>query len=153
LTAEQVESLLRDDPMTPAFGAAGYEPLAYLRIIQDRAEAALPHLVLLPKPVEKQVYQRKRPADRTPLDEAWLSLSLLKKIARVDAVATAVLRERLSTDVSLSINGLHDDFRIIVKFSGLAVEQIPTAIQLIQDRLHAEVHPDLVVIEQTEEPS
>ena len=48
LTAEQVESLLRDDPMTPAFGEQGLAPLAFLRVIQDRAEAELPNLVLLP---------------------------------------------------------------------------------------------------------
>jgi hypothetical protein len=35
----------------------------------------------------------------------------------------------------------------VVKLTGLAPEQVPTALQLIQDALHTEVHPDLVVEE------
>ena len=80
-----------------------------------------------------------------------MKLSYLKKIGRVDSIATQVLSERLSSDAKLSIEKLNDDFFIVVKFSGLAVEQIPTAIQLIQDRLRADVHPDLTVTEQTSE--
>jgi NifU-like protein involved in Fe-S cluster formation len=147
LTAEQVESLLRDDPMTPAFGELGLAPLAFLRVIQDRAEAELPNLVLLPKPVEKKSYQRKRQADWSPADEAWFKLSLLKKIAAVDKITANVLRERLNAEAKLSIEGLHDDFRIVVKLLGLSPEQNPTAIQLIQDALKTQIHPDISVEE------
>lgn len=147
LTAEQVEALLRDDPMTPAFGDPGLKQLAFLRDLQDRAEALLPTITLLPKPVERQVYQRKREADQSEADKAWFKLSLLKKIARVDSVSSRVLSERLHVDAKLSIEGLHDDFRIVVKLTGLAPEQVPTALQLIQDALRTEVHPDLVVEE------
>jgi NifU-like protein involved in Fe-S cluster formation len=147
LTAEQLEALLRDDPLTPAFGDVGLKPLAFLRELQDRAEALLPTVVLLPKPVERQVYQRKREADQSDADKAWFKLSLLKKIARVDGIASRVLGERLHANAKLSIEGLHDDFRIVVKLSGLAQEQVPTALQLIQDALRTEVHPDLLVEE------
>jgi NifU-like protein involved in Fe-S cluster formation len=147
LTAEQIEALLRDDPQTPAFGEQGLKPLAFLRDLQDRAEAELPNVVLLPKPVERQGYQRKREADQSEADKAWFRLSLLKKIAKVDSVATRVLRDRLHPEAKLSIEGLHDDFRIVVKLAGLAPEQVPTALQLIQDALKTEVHPDLTVEE------
>ena len=147
LTAEQIEAVLRDDPQTPAFGDQGLKPLAFLRELQDRAEALLPTIVLLPKPVERQVYQRKREADQSDADKAWFKLSFLKKIARVDGIASRVLGERLHSDARLSIEGLHDDFRIVVKLAGLAPEQVPTALQLIQDALRTEIHPDLVVEE------
>ncbi len=147
LSAEQVEALLRDDPLTPAFGDQGLQPLTFLRELQDLAEAELPNVVLLPKPVEKKSYQRKREADQSDADKAWFKLSLLKKIAKVDSVAARVLRDRLHGDAKLSIEGLHDDFRIVVKLAGLAPEQIPTALQLIQDALKTEVHPDLLVEE------
>lgn len=153
LTAEQIEALLRDDPQTPAFGDQGLKPLAFLRDLQDRAEALLPTVVLLPKPVEKQSYQRKREADWSEADRTWFKLSLLKKIARVDAIATRVLRDRLHAEAKLSIEGLHDDFRIVVKVTGLTPEQVPTALQLIQDALHTEVHPDLLVEEHSEAKS
>ena len=149
LTAEQIEALLRDDPLTPAFAEQGLKPLGFLRELQDRAEALLPTLVLLPKPVERQVYQRKREADQSEADKAWFKISLLKKIARVDGVASRVLGERLHNDAKLSIEGLHDDFRIVVRLAGLAPEQVPTALQLILDALRTEVHPDLTVEEQT----
>lgn len=151
LTAEQIEALLRDDPTTAAFGELGLTPLAFVRELQDRAEAELPNLVLLPKPVEKKSYQRKREADQSDTDKAWFKLSLLKKIAKVDGISSRVLRDRLHGDAKLSIEGLHDDFRIVVKLAGLAPEQIPTALQLIQDALKTEVHPDLLVEEFTDE--
>ena len=149
VTAEQIEALLRDDPLTPAFAEQGLKPLAFLRELQDRAEAELPNLVLLPKPVEKKSYQRKREADQSDADKAWFKLSLLKKIGKVDAIASRVLRDRLHGEAKLSIEGLHDDFRMVVKITGLSPEQIPTAIQLIQDALKTEVHGDLTVEELT----
>ncbi|MBA3700373.1 MAG: iron-sulfur cluster assembly scaffold protein [Planctomycetes bacterium] len=147
LTAEQIEALLRDDPVTPAFAELGLKPLAFLRDLQDRAEATLPTVVLLPKPVERQSYQQKREADWSDVDRVWFQLKLLKKIAKVDSIASRVLRDRLHGDAKLSIEGLHDDFRIVVKLTGLAPEQVPTALQLIQDALRTEVHPNLVVEE------
>lgn len=144
LTAEQVESVLRDDPATPAFGAHGLEPLAFLRDLQERALAALPQVQLLPKPDEKPVYQRKRKQDWSDADTRWFNLSLLRKISRVDAVAARVLQERLGQG-SYTIEGLHDDFRVVVIFTGLATEQIPTVSQFIQDALRGEVHDQLVV--------
>ena len=54
--------------------------------------AELPRVHLLPRPEEKPVYQRKRRQDWTPEDERWFGLSLLRKIARIDAVAGEVLR-------------------------------------------------------------
>ena len=148
LSAADVEAKLRDDPATPAFGAMGLKPLSFIRDLQRRAAAVLPTVVLLPKPVEKQVYKRKRELDWSAADKTWFALSLLKKIGRVDSISGRVLRDRLHGEAKLSIEGLHDDFRIMVKLTGLAPEQVPTALQLIQDALKTEVHPDLSVVEQ-----
>lgn len=144
LTAEQVESVLRDDPATPAFAERGLEPLGFLRDLQERALAELPRLVLLPQPEERQVYQRKRKQDWNEADARWFNLSLLRKISRVDGVAARVLQERLGRG-SYTIEGLHDDFRVVVIFSGLAAEEVPTVAQFIQDALRGEVHDHLVV--------
>jgi NifU-like protein involved in Fe-S cluster formation len=144
LRAEQVESLLRDDPATPAFGAQGIAPLAFVRELQDKALVALPDVKLLPKPEEKVAYQRKRKQDWTPEDERWFPLSLLRKISRIDGVAGRVLRERLGS-ATVAIDGLHDDFRVVMTFKGLEAEQVPTAAQLVQDALRGEVHSQLVV--------
>lgn len=144
LTAEQVEALLRDDPATPAFADQGLEPLAFIRDLQERALAELPGLQLLPKPEERQVYQRKRKQDWNDADTRWFNLSLLRKISRVDAVAARVLQERLGRG-TYTIEGLHDDFRVVVIFAGLATEEIPTVAQFIQDALRGEVHDQLVV--------
>jgi NifU-like protein involved in Fe-S cluster formation len=144
LGLDQIEAVLRDDPATPAF-ADGLAPLAFVRELQERAERALPGVTLLPRPVEKVAYQRKRQADWTPQDEAWFKLSLLKKLAKVDAVAGRVLRERLGAQASQVVEGLHDDFRVVLGFTGLTPEQIPTAVQLIQDALHGELHPLITV--------
>lgn len=150
LSAEQIESLLRDDPTTSAFGELGLTPFAFLESIQSKALAELPHLRLLPKPEEKFVYQRKRKLDWSAEDERWFELKLLKKIARIDTVVARVLHERLGHG-SYTIEGLHDDFRIVIIFSGLATEQIPTVAQLIQDALHSEIHSHLVVEGKVEE--
>jgi NifU-like protein involved in Fe-S cluster formation len=145
LEAAAVEAVLRDDGAVPAFATQGLKPLAFLREIQAQALMALPQVRLLPKPEEKQAYQRKRKMDWTAEDERWFGLSLLRKIARVDAVAGRVVRERLGNQGSIAIEGLHDDFRVVMLFSGLAAEQVPTAVQIIQDALRGEIHGQLVV--------
>jgi NifU-like protein involved in Fe-S cluster formation len=144
LSAEQIESLLRDDPLTPAFPDPP-AAMAFVRELQDRAERELPAVVLLPKPAEQVAYQRKRQADWTAEDQAWFKLGLLAKIAKVDAIAGRVLRERLGHDVAHAIEGLHDDFRVVIRFPGLAAEQVPTAEQFIQDALRGELHSQLLV--------
>jgi NifU-like protein involved in Fe-S cluster formation len=138
LLADQVESLLRDDPLTPACNPAD---ITFIHDLQQRALAELPSVQLLPKPVEKVSYQRKRKQDWTSLDEAWLPLSLLKKIGTVDSLIQAAL----PPGASLSIDGLHDDFRIIATFAGLAPEQIPTLCQQLTDLLRGRIHPDIRV--------
>lgn len=144
LELAQVEMVLRDQSTQPAFGALGLEPLDFLRDLQARALAELPQVKLLEKPEEKQVYQRKRKQDWTPEDERWFGLGLLRKIARIDAVAGGVLRQRLA-QASFTIEGLHDDFRVVMVFAGMAAEQMPTATQFIQDALHDQIHHHLAV--------
>lgn len=144
LSAEQVESLLRDDPATAAF-PDGSTALAFLRELQDLAEAEVPKLVLLPRPAGQVVYQRIRPAQWSPEDKSWLPLSLLKKAAAVEAVVARVLRERLGHDVAHLVDGPHDDFQVTLRFSGLSTEQAPTAAALIQDALRSSLHSSMTV--------
>lgn len=140
LSREQIESLLRDDPLTPAVpeGAA-----AFIGDLQVRALAALPEVALLPKPVDAPSYVRKRRQDWDDADRAWLPLGLMQKMQRVQEAAGRVLAERFpARAVSAEITGLHDDFLVQVAFSGLAAEQIPTAARFLEDALHA-LHPAL----------
>ena len=146
LPAERLESQLRDDPTTPAFGAAGMEPLAFVPQIQERAERELPNLTLLPKPADVLEYQRKRKQDWTAEDQAWLPLGLLQKIAAVDRIAGTALHERLGRDdVGWIIEGLHDDFRVVMRFTNLEAEQVPTVAKFLEDALNAQAHSQIAV--------
>ncbi|MFW5845059.1 MAG: iron-sulfur cluster assembly scaffold protein, partial [Planctomycetota bacterium] len=108
LPPERVEELLRDEADAPAFGAAGMEPLACIGDLQAKAAAELPTLKLLPKPVEVERYERKRQQDWDEHDRAWLPLSLLKKVAKVQKSLDLVLAERLERpDIGYSVEGLH----------------------------------------------
>jgi NifU-like protein involved in Fe-S cluster formation len=141
LTVEQIESLLRDDPVTPAVDPAD---TAFIPELQRLAQAAAPGVTLLPKPAEVVKYERKRQQDWDERDRAWLPLSLLKKIGRVDAVVSRTLRERAS-HARHTIDGLHDDFRVVLAVSGASEEQLPTIGRLVEDALRAELHPQLAV--------
>jgi len=146
LTAEQVESLLRDDPVTPAFGDAGLEPLGFLRDLQDRAERALPALRLLPKPNETPIYERKRKQDWDAHDLAWLPLPLLQKAAKVEAMVAEMLRQRVEhPGLAYTITAINDDFRVLIAFTGTPAEQIPTLARFLEDALRSRLHPHLTV--------
>jgi NifU-like protein involved in Fe-S cluster formation len=142
LTVEQIESLLRDDPLTPAVDPA---ETAFIPELQRLAEAELPRVTLLPRPVETPKYERKREADWSEADRAWLKgLSYLKRIAKVDQVARRVLTER-APEARWTIDGLHDDFRVALSVSGASEEQLPTIAKLLEDALRTELHPALVI--------
>lgn len=141
IAPDRVEAMLRDSPDEAACDAGPDGPLAFLPDLQARLLAALPLVRLLPKPAEKQVYQRKRKQDWTDADQKWLPLSLLKKIAAVDGVAKRVLGER-APGAGHRIEGLHDDFRVVVILSGITDEQRPT-LGLFLDSALREIHPDL----------
>lgn len=145
LSAEQVEALLRDEDGAPAFGDAGLAPLAFLRQLQERAEAALPAVTLLPKPADAPAYVRKRKADWTPADEAWLPLNLLKKAARVEAVIGEVLEKHRRAGVTHRVDAINDDFRVLVRFGGLPEEQVPTVAKFLEDALRGRCHPEITV--------
>ncbi len=143
LSGEQIDMALRDDPTAAAFG----DPAAYVfvRDLQDRAERELPQVRLLPKPADAAIYVRKRKADWTPADEAWLPLNLLKKAAKVDAIAERALGERMVGNATYRVDAINDDFRVVVRFSGVPDEQVPTLCQFLQDALRA-IHPQLTVV-------
>ncbi len=157
LTVEQIEALLRDDPATPALAEDALAAAEFIGEVQILAEAELPRVTLLTKPAETPVYQRKRKQDWTAVDEAWLPLSLLKKIARVDALAEPTLRQRMPGMTasaggspppgvpSYSITGLHDDFRVVIEFSAVAADQVPTLARFLEDALRGGIHPLLTV--------
>jgi NifU-like protein involved in Fe-S cluster formation len=136
-----IEAMLRDRPGEPACDAGPDGPLAFISDIQRRAMAALPLVRLLPKPVEKQVYQRKRKQDWSDADQAWLPLSLLKKIAAVDAVVKRVLADKAAA-ANHRVEGLHDDFRIVLIVGGVADEERETLALFVNSALKT-LHPDL----------
>jgi NifU-like protein involved in Fe-S cluster formation len=146
LSVEQIDAVLRDDPLTPSCPpGAG----AFIEELQRLALEVYPSVKLLPKPEEKVQYQRKRKQDWSAEDERWLPLSLLKKIAKVDAVVGEVL-PNFAPGVTASIDGLHDDFRILVAFTGAEPAQVPTVVQKLSDALRGKLHPQLSVEAQTD---
>ncbi len=142
LTIAQVDSLLRDDPSTPSCPPADTD---FLSDLQNRALAELPNVRLLEKPDEKVSYQRKRKADWTPADEQWLPLSLLKKIGMIDAIISETLPRLTHAGVAAAIEGLHDDFHVVVTFTGLGVEQIPTVCQMLTDAVRGRLHAGITI--------
>ncbi len=146
LSDEQVESLLRDDPVTPAFGDAGTAPLAFVRDLQDRALVELAHLVVPPRPTDVPRYERKRKQDWTDADARWLPLSLIKKSTAIEEAMRQVLRERVERqDLAWTLRYINDDFRVVVEFKNLAEEQVPTLAKFLEDSLRARVHDQIVV--------
>ena len=145
LTAIQVESLLRDDPMTPAF-AEQEAAAATLADLQAKALAALPGLVILPKPADAPAYMRKRRQDWNARDQTWLPLGLMQKMQRVQAVADQLLASRFADrPVRIEITGLHDDFHVHALFPGLDESAAPTAAAFIQEAISGQLHPELRV--------
>ena len=143
LTIEQVESLLRDDPVTPAVPAGAAD---FIRDLQAQAEAAAPRLSLLPKPADLPTYTRKRRQDWSTEDSAWLPLGLMQKMQRVQEQAERVLSERFpGTGATIEITGLHDDFQVVARFPGLTEEEIPTAGRFLQDGLRGTLHAAITV--------
>jgi NifU-like protein involved in Fe-S cluster formation len=152
LSLDTIEQSLRDQPEQPAFGEAGLAPLQMLTEIQQLALAALPRVKLLPKPVEVQRYERKRQQDWDEQDRAWLPLSLLKKLAKVQKSLQHVVHERLKRpEIEWEVEGLHDDFQLRIALSGVVAEQKPTILQFFQSELRADIHPQITVEEVPDE--
>ncbi|MDA3961283.1 MAG: iron-sulfur cluster assembly scaffold protein [Planctomycetota bacterium] len=150
MAAADIEAALRDKSGTPAFGEAGLEPLNFISELQALALAALPSVKLLPKPVEVERYQRKREQDWDEQDRVWLPLSLMKKIMQVQDLAGKALSERLNrSDIAWSVEGLHDDFAVVVKFGGTGwmppEDEQPTLVLFIQSALQNAIHPAITV--------
>lgn len=135
-----VEAMLRDEPGLPSCPEA---ELAFIPDLQRRALAALPLVKLLPKPVEKQVYQRKRQQDWNEADQRWLPLSLLRKIKAADEVVKRVLADKAPA-ATHRIEGLHDDFRIVCVVGGVGDAEKQTLGLFLGSALR-EVHPGLAV--------
>ncbi len=146
LSDEQVESLLRDDPMTPAFGDAGAAPLAFIRDLQERALAESTRLVVPPKPTDTPRYERKRKADFSDEDARWLPLSLIRKSTAIEDEMRRVLHDRVERqDLGWTLRYINDDFRVVVEFRNLPDEQVPTLAKFLEDSLRARVHAQIVV--------
>lgn len=135
-----VEAMLRDEPGVPACSDT---ELAFIPDLQRRAQAALPTVKLLPKPVEKQLYQRKRQQDWTDTDKRWLPLSLLKKIKAADDAVKRVLADKAPA-ATHRIEGLHDDFRIVCIVTGVSASERET-LGLFLNSAVKTIHPDLTV--------
>ena len=145
LSATQVESLLRDDPLTPAFPEQDAAAAA-LADLQAKALAAVPGLVLLPRPADAPTYVRKRRQDWNADDQTWLPLGLMQKMQRVQEVADRLLASRFADRaVRIEITGLHDDFQVHALFPGLDPSATPTAAAFVQEALGGQLHPGLRV--------
>ena len=147
LNTDAIAALLRGDA-DAAFGE--HEDGAYDHIAQVQADlkSNFPSVKLLPKPVEKEVYKRKREADWTEFDQRWFPLSLLRKIGVIQKCIQALLDKKLKRDdFKWSIEGLHDDFKIEVKISEAQNEEIPTLIRFMEEAVREGIHPDLSVEE------
>ncbi|MCS6970594.1 MAG: iron-sulfur cluster assembly scaffold protein [Planctomycetota bacterium] len=140
LPLARVEALLRDDPEVPACAES---ELAFLADLQQRARAAAPQLAVPPPLTEKPVYQRKRPQDWNEHDRAWLPLSLLKKVAKVDAAIARVLADK-APQARHRVEGLHDDFRVVCLLEGVGDAERHTLALFIASALR-EIHPELTV--------
>jgi NifU-like protein len=148
LDPASIEAELRDDPDTPAFTGVDDSPLELISRLQTAAIAERPKLVLLPKPVEVERYVRKREQDWTEEDKAWLPLSLLKKIGAAQKVIAAVVAERIDrTDLKWTLEGLHDDFRMVIRYEGANPEEIPLLNGFVSEALRQRLHPSLGVEE------
>lgn len=146
LSTAQVESLLRGDDGGPAFGDDGLEPLEFVSELQTLAEAELPSVTLLPRPIDAPAYVRKRKADWNAEDERWLPLNLLKKAQQVEQVLAEVLTDRVQQGgVTYTLVEINDDFRVRLRFNGIADDQIPTLCQFAQDGLRGQVHSGITV--------
>lgn len=153
IAADELEASLRDEPGTAAFGEAGREPLAFLGQLQAKALAALPQLQVPPEPQTPIRYQRKREVDWDDHDRTWLPLTLMRKILKIQQVGSRALHERLGLgEVAWSIEGLHDDFRLVVRFDKgegavIPADERPTATLVLQSALRNDIHPALAVEE------
>jgi len=133
-----IEAMLRD---RPDVASCPDSELAFIPDLQQRALAILPLVKLLPKQVEKQVYQRKRQQEWSDADKAWLPLSLLKKIKSVDEAVKRVLVDKAPA-ASHRIEGLHDDFRIVCIVSGVSESEKQTIGLFLTSALKT-IHPNL----------
>jgi hypothetical protein len=141
MRAEQVESLLRDDPATPAVPS---EDTAFLDALLEAAAAAAGNLEILPKPIEAPVFTRKREAEWDERDRAWFGLKYLRQIGKVDALIGRVLRARFPQQPpAYRIVNLNDAAQVEVAIGGLHADQLPTIAQVLTDALSSELHPHL----------
>jgi NifU-like protein involved in Fe-S cluster formation len=147
LRAEQIEALLRDDPLTPAFADQGLAPLAFLEELQARAVAEVGALVVPPRPQERAQYVRKPASAWTDEDRAWLPLPYLRKIAAVETLAARVVGERqaLTAASRVTVTRLNEDFHIGLALTGVPEDQVPTLSGFIQDALRSHLHSALTV--------
>ncbi|NRA38942.1 MAG: iron-sulfur cluster assembly scaffold protein [Planctomycetes bacterium] len=146
INAEAVEKLLRGEQEHSFAGQQ--QAFEFIPSLQKNLAASFPSVKLLPKPVEKEVYARKREADWSDADKIWFPMSLLKKIGALQKCIKNLLLNKLKRDdFTWSIEGLHDDFRIVIKISDIAAEEKPTLLRFMEEALHENIHSGLSVEE------
>lgn len=147
IQSEAVAQVLRGEE-AHAFGAAEDGAYDFIPALQQEMRDHFPQVKLLPKPIEKEVYKRKREADWNEFDQRWFPLSLLRKIGVIQKCIQALLDKKLKrNDFTWSVEGLHDDFKIEVKITGAHTEEIPTLIRFMEEAVREGIHPDLSVTE------
>ncbi len=147
IKAEEIDKVLRDDTDS-SFGMDNLDAYAFINSLQNELRENFPSVKLLPKPIEKEVYKRKREADWSGFDQRWFPLSLLKKISTIQKCIKSLINDKLKRqDIVWSIEGLHDDFQIVVKIDGVNAEEIPTLLRFMDEAVHEGIHPDLSVEE------
>jgi NifU-like protein involved in Fe-S cluster formation len=140
-----IEATLRDDPAIPAFPGSGLAPLAFIADLQARALDERDRLVVPPPPPPEQMrYRRKREADWDDADRAWLPVSLMRKVVLIQqAVKTAAAN--IGRDLDCVVEGLHNDFTVVLVVGGVTAEERPTLRQQLEGWLRSIVHPALTV--------
>ena len=117
---------------------------------QSKALAELPNLKVLPKPVEAPRYERKRKQDWDDKDQAWLPLTLMQKITKVQKAGEDIIADRLGKQVAWKQEGLHDDFEVVISFTAadqLQAEEKATVIRFLEEGLRDAIHPLISVAE------
>ena len=97
--------------------------------------------------MEVERYSRKREQEWDEQDKAWLPLSLMKKLIKAQKAGSTILEERTGRSIAWSVEGLHDDFKVVAKFKDVPAEEVPLLIGFLSSGLQTGIHPQIEVEE------
>ncbi|TVR12365.1 MAG: hypothetical protein EA401_09270 [Planctomycetota bacterium] len=71
----------------------------------------------------------------------------MKKLVRAQQEGVVVLRERTGRTIIWSVEGLHDDFRILARFPDLDRQEVPLVLGFLASGLQSRIHPRISIEE------